>query len=292
MLPVIYLYNIRIYPYGMMMGIGIASAVILFEKKCKRLGFNEDSAFNAAIISVIGGLIGSKIFYYIVEYKEFLKNPLDMIKDFGNGFLIYGGVAGGVLAAYLYTRKKGWPFLKIFDIAAPFIALAQGFGRIGCLFAGCCYGKETRSVFSIRLNNSPFAPHDVNLIPTQIISSIVDFSIFAILIIFDNRKKNKNDGETGALYLLLYGIARFIIEYFRGDPRGTVFNIMSTSQFICIFAVAASIIMFRIAANKRRKAIEEFYDREDDDNSQAILSVDTEKSENKNDVKGNAGKLS
>lgn len=254
MLPVIHLFGINIYPYGMMIALGIICAVTIFMKRCDRSGYDEDSAFNMAVICCICGILGAKVLYIIIEFPNLMKNPIDIIKDFGNGFVIYGGVIGGILAGFICTRRKKWPFFSIFDIALPLIALAQGFGRLGCLFAGCCYGRETRAFYGITFHNSPYAPNNVRLIPTQIFSSIGDFIIFGLLILFD-RKIKKADGQTGAMYLILYSIGRFIIEFFRDDPRGTVFNVLSTSQFICIFTLAAGIILFMISS-KRIKSVE------------------------------------
>lgn len=243
MFPVIHLFNFSIYPYGMMIGIGLVTAILFFMRRCKNRGYNEEIAFNLAIISSISGIIGAKLFYIIIELPQFLKNPGVMFKEFGAGFVVYGGIIFGILAAVWYTRIKKWPFLKIFDIAVPLIAMAQGFGRIGCFFAGCCYGRETSSFIGVEFNNSPYAPHGIHIIPTQLISSLGDFAIFGALLWFDNRKKRR-DGQTGALYLILYSIGRFIIEIFRDDPRGTIFSIFSTSQFICIFTLIVGVVMY------------------------------------------------
>lgn len=245
MYPVIHIFGFSIYPYGLMIGIGLMCAILLFVKRCKNRGYDEDSAFNLAIFCGISGILGAKLFYIIIEFPELIKDPMLIIKDFSNGFVFYGGAIIGILTGYFYTRVKKWPFLKMLDIAVPSIPLAHAFGRAGCLFAGCCYGQETDSVFGITFSDSPYAPHDVSLIPTQIISSIGNLAIFAILLWFDNKKK-KRDGQTGALYLIIYSIGRFIIEFFRGDPRGTVFNVLSASQFICIFVFAAGIIMMYV----------------------------------------------
>jgi len=249
--PVIHIFGINIYPYGMMIGIGLVTAVLLFIKRCKNRGYDEDSAFNIAVLCCISGIIGAKVLFLIIELPQVLRDPMAVLKDFGNGFVIYGGIIFGILAAYIFARFKKWSFLNIFDTAVPLISLAQGFGRIGCFFAGCCYGRETDSFIGMEFNNSPFAPHNVHIIPTQLISSIGNFIIFGILLWFDNKKKTRN-GQTGALYLVLYSIGRFIIEIFRDDPRGTVFNVLSSSQFICIFMFLAGVAMLYLISRKAK----------------------------------------
>jgi phosphatidylglycerol:prolipoprotein diacylglycerol transferase len=199
----------------------------------------------------VAGLVGSKVFYIITVLPDIINDPSLLIKEFNSGFVIYGGVIFGVLTGWWYARNRKWSFMKVFDIAAPLLAMAQGFGRIGCLFAGCCFGKETDSFLGIQFVHSPFAPNHVSLIPTQVISSLGDFAIAGVLMWFDLRRKKK-DGHTGALYLILYSIGRFIIEIFRDDPRGSVFNIFSTSQFICIFVFIAGIILFYYVSRKYR----------------------------------------
>ena len=117
----------------------------------------------------------------------------------------------------------------------PAVAFAQGCGRIGCFFAGCCYGRQTDSWFHIMYTHSQFAPNNVWLIPTQLISSAGNFAIAAIL--FWYAKKNKVTGMVGAMYLALYSIGRFFIEMLRNDYRGFVGS-FSTSQWISIGMVA------------------------------------------------------
>ena len=123
----------------------------------------------------------------------------------------------------------------------PSVALAQGFGRIGCFLSGCCYGRETNCPLSITFRESDFAPNGVPLIPTQIYSSVLDFIHFALLLYIAKHKKT--DGEVAAAYLVCYSIGRFILEFFRGDLiRGSV-GVLSTSQFISIFTGLAGVGM-------------------------------------------------
>ncbi|MBP5306155.1 MAG: prolipoprotein diacylglyceryl transferase, partial [Lachnospiraceae bacterium] len=161
------------------------------------------------------------------------------------GFVVYGGIILGIFAGFLYTRRKKLNFWKYFDIVMPEIALAQAFGRVGCFLAGCCYGEETHNVLHVVFHDSPIAPNGVQLIPTQVYSSLFNFLHFFILI--NVAKKKKADGQVAGLYLIIYSVGRFIIEFFRGDIERGQIGILSTSQFISIFIFAAGILLYAFA---------------------------------------------
>lgn len=227
---------LTIYGYGLMIAVGILAAYLNTERLAKKSGLSPDPVFNILLIGVGFGLVGAKLLYYITIFDEIVKDP-KLLLDFGNGFVVYGGVIAGIVAAFLYCKKKNLVFLRYLDCAAPSIALAQGFGRIGCLLAGCCYGMEMDSPISITFTHSSYAPNNIPLFPTQIVSSIFDFVHFGVLCLLF--KCNRKPGKIGAFYLLFYSVGRFVIEFFRGDMgRGNV-GTLSTSQFISLFVAAA-----------------------------------------------------
>ncbi|MEX1378221.1 MAG: prolipoprotein diacylglyceryl transferase [Eubacteriales bacterium] len=237
---------ITVHGYGLMIAIGLLAAILLADYRGKKQGLDGDLVFNLMIIAIITGFLGAKLLYLVVEFKAFLRDPFGLLLS-GSGFVVYGGIIFGALSAFLYCKKKGISFLKHFDLFMPSIALAQGFGRIGCLGAGCCYGRETESIFHIIFHEANIAPINVPLVPTQIYSSISNFTIAAILLIY--ARKNKRPGNVGLLYLILYSVFRSVIEFFRADYRGSV-GVLSTSQFISIFIFVGAIIAM-IINNKR-----------------------------------------
>lgn len=240
--------NITIYTYGFMMAIGIISAIFITVYRGKKIGIDSDTIFDLAIYGVIAGILGAKLLFIIAEAPYILKNPAVLKDMITGGFVVYGAIIGGVLAGYLFCRIRKIDFLTLFDLVAPSLVLAQGIGRIGCFSAGCCYGRKTTSPFGIVFHNSPFAPNGVRLIPTQLISSLGDFIIAAILFYF--AKKEHKKGQVAGLYMILYSIGRFLVEFLRDDPRGNVLN-LSTSQFICIFVFAAGIMLYNKERLKR-----------------------------------------
>lgn len=241
---------VTIYSYGFMIALGFILCTLLAERRSRKLGLDPDKIVSLAFWCIAGGLLGAKILYYITEIKSIIENP-KLLLDIANGFVVYGGILGGILGGYLFVRKNRLKFLQYFDLAMPSVSLAQGFGRLGCFMAGCCYGVETDGTWGIVFHDSPFAPNGVRLVPTQLISSAGDFLICFILCMYARR--NHKDGSVGALWLILYSIGRFVIEFFRGDPRGNV-GTLSTSQFIAIFMMAAGAAVMAAVHKHRNSA--------------------------------------
>lgn len=244
---------VTIYGYGVMVALSIVAAYLLSEYRAKKKGLDYECIFTLAIWCLVSGAIGSKLLFFITIFDEVVKNPA-IILDFQNGFVVYGGILGGILGGYGYCRYKKWNFWEYFDMVMPQIALAQGIGRIGCFLAGCCYGRETTSSIGIVFQKSAYAPNHVKLVPTQLFSSAFDFGLFAALLLLD--KKKKAHGQVAAAYLILYSIGRFIIEFYRGDAeRGSVGS-LSTSQFIAIFLCVIGLALFFTAdkISKRKRA--------------------------------------
>ena len=230
---------LSIHGYGLMIGIGVIVALVVAAKRAKKSGLDTDFVYGLGLVTLVFGFIGAKLLYCIVEIEAFLNEPMQVLS--GSGFVLYGGIIGGILAAMVYCKYKKVNFFEYFDLAVPSVAIAQGFGRIGCFLAGCCYGRETDSCIGIMFHNSSIASNGIKLIPTQLFSSAGNFLIALVLLLY--ARKNRKTGKVGALYLILYSVGRFIIEFFRNDYRGNV-GVLSTSQFISLVILAIGIAMF------------------------------------------------
>lgn len=233
---------ITIYGYGFMVAVGVLAAFLVGMYREKKYKIGDDQLFSLGIWCLVCGWGAAKVLFIITEIPTLFENPKYFLETLASGFVVYGGLLGGILTGYVFCRVKKLSFLKYFDLVMPSIALAQAIGRFGCLMAGCCYGKVTESAFHIIFPEScNYAPGGVPLIPTQFISAAADFlNFFALLFL---AKRTKSDGQVGGLYLIFYSIGRFIIECFRDDPRGNV-GALSTSQFIAIFVLIAGIVIF------------------------------------------------
>ncbi len=247
--------NVTIYGYGLMIAIGVMMAYLVTEYRAKKHGLDGDPVFAILLIGVSSGFLGAKLLYFITILDEIIANPSLLWTRLADGFVVYGGVIAGILVVSLYCKIKKLHFLSYLDIAVPSIALAQGFGRIGCFLAGCCYGQESDLPIAITFEHSSYAPNGVPLFPSQLVSSAFDFVHFFVLCAL--ARKNRTPGKIGAFYLIFYSIGRFIIEFFRGDlERGNVGG-LSTSQFISIFVMITGIIMLIVFQQKGRTAATE-----------------------------------
>jgi phosphatidylglycerol:prolipoprotein diacylglycerol transferase len=236
-----------------MIGIGIVAAYFLAEYRAEKLHLDSNYIFSFLVFGLLGGFLGAKILYLLTIIKELVKDPSPLLNP-SNGFVVYGGIIGGIAAVLLYCKVKKLPFLRYLDLLIPSLALAQGFGRIGCFLAGCCYGIRMNGPFSVVFQHSAFAPNGVALFPSQIVSSCFDFLNALVLCIL--ARHNKKEGNIMAFYLIFYSAGRFCIEFFRGDlDRGAV-GILSTSQFISILIMAAGIFMY-VFVNRRKNVPQE-----------------------------------
>jgi len=237
---------IKLYSYGLMLAIGVISAFMMAEKRAPKKGLDPEQIFSLGIWCAVGGFLGAKLLFFITEYEKVFAGSLTF-RDIMYGFVVYGGIIGGIFSGYLYCKVKKMNFLKYFDLVMPSIALAQGFGRIGCLLAGCCYGRETDAWYGMEFNHSVYYNMiGVKVIPTQLIMSAANFVHFFLLAFIANKVyKTGKDGVIAGCYLLFYSIGRFLIEFLRNDPRGGV-GVLSTSQFISlfIFAAGAGMVLF------------------------------------------------
>ncbi|MBQ6319235.1 MAG: prolipoprotein diacylglyceryl transferase [Lachnospiraceae bacterium] len=240
-----------VHGYGLMIGLGFLAAVFVGSYLAKRRNLSDGDFVNIAIYVLIIGFLGGKLLHIIVEFKTLLTDPMAVLGS--EGFVVYGGIITGIATIYVYCRIKKLEFLKYIDLFATAVPLNQAFGRVGCLLAGCCYGRETHSHFSLIFPEGCIAPAGVRLVPTQPIMAVGNFLIFAVLFILYIMSCPKKGGEeTGklryvpgfatALYLIMYSAGRFVIEFFRDDYRGWV-GALSTSQFISIFILAGGVVL-------------------------------------------------
>jgi phosphatidylglycerol:prolipoprotein diacylglycerol transferase len=182
----------------------------------------------------------------VVDFDQFRQSPADLLSLARSGGVFYGGLILAVLVAFWYIGRHNLPFWRTCDVFAPAIALGHVTGRLGCLAAGCCYGRPTDVAWAITFRNPLAAanvgtPLGIPLHPTQLYEAGAELLILVALLATERRGR-PFPGRTFWAYMLLYAVSRYIIEMFRGDPRGMVLG-FSTSQFISIILGPLSLAM-------------------------------------------------
>jgi phosphatidylglycerol:prolipoprotein diacylglycerol transferase len=236
-----------IYAYGLALVLAFFVCAILSSLQAKREGQDAEQIFNLLFFVFISGIIGSRVFYVLNNAVFYLHNPLEIIMLQHGGLAWFGGLILGSAAAIFFIKQHKMNLLKTLDLLAPFIALGQAIGRIGCLLNGCCYGRE--SEFGLY-----FKVFDQVLIPTQLYSSLLLLLIFVILRFRQDAKHLPGEIFTG--YLFLYSLKRFFIEFLRNDsPKSfyglTLFQLLSLGMFV--FSLGMIIKLFLLKKNTVKK---------------------------------------
>jgi phosphatidylglycerol:prolipoprotein diacylglycerol transferase len=241
--------DITVATYGVLLAIAFIAALWLTAELAARDGLPKNRIYDLGLYILAAGLLGSKVLMIITEWNELgdwrRVFSFDLLRS---GGVYFGGFLGALLASVILMRLWKLPWRKTADAFAPGVALGHAIGRIGCFSAGCCWGKPTTSWIGVRFTEKAGeltgVPIDVALIPTQLIEAAANLLIFGALLWI--RKRRAFDGQVIYSYLIIYSIARFTIEFWRDDPRGSVLW-FSTSQLISIvlFALGVGLMIYQ-----------------------------------------------
>jgi phosphatidylglycerol:prolipoprotein diacylglycerol transferase len=277
--------NQPIHSYGALIVIGFLLALNVSKWQARKLNMKEEDVMDFGFWALMGGLIGARVIFIAVEWRDyFITQPFTEIAWLGfkiptifafwqGGLVYWGGFLGGFVAAILYTRDRKLPRLLFFDLMVIGVPLAQLFGRLGCVSAGCCYGQALSSensfglrfppgsaAFETLLNHAP-APiraymiehaHTWPLFPSQFAEAFGAFLIFVILVFSSSRKYFH--GQILLTYAVLYSIMRSCLELLRGDSeRGYVIQgVLSTSQFISLCVISLALLAAVVMTSKNK----------------------------------------
>lgn len=234
--------------YGVLLALGLVLALWSAKLRASRAGLPGEKVVDLGVWIVLWGLVGGKVLLVITN-PSYLKSSEGLVNLLRAGGVFYGGLLGALLAAVVLFRRYLLPFFPVADTLAPSISLGHAFGRLGCFTAGCCYGSACATPWGVVFTNPKAAeisgtPLGVPLHPTQLYEAFFNFANYLFLAWWFRRWQGKGfHGQVFGAYLALYGVARFIIEFFRGDAdRGFVLGgLLSTSQVIAAVLVPVGI---------------------------------------------------
>ena len=225
---------VTVYSYGVMIALAAIVCAFLLSRDAKAYKIPSDVIYDLMFWVVAWGIIGARIFYVFLMWDYFSPRPLEMIMIMHGGLAWQGGLLGGALAGIWFVKHKKLTLKVFMDLVAPYIALGQAIGRIGCFFNGCCYGKAV--AWGIY-----FPVHQARLVPTQLYETAGLFLAFIILKFAQRRPHHP--GMIFVLYLWLAAIERFMVEFYRAD-HDVLWLDLSLFQYISLGMIVIGIFLF------------------------------------------------
>ncbi len=234
---------LTVYSYGVMLALAVVICALLLSRDAKAMGITAEEIYDLVFWVVLVGIIGARIFFIFLNLAYFSENPVATIMIQKGGLAWQGSLIAGLAAALVTIKRKKWPMGKMLDAIAPYAALGQSIGRIGCFLNGCCYGREVPwGIY--------FPVHDARLHPAQLCDSVGLLIMFFIL--KRMQKGNQAGGSIFVLYLMLASAQRFIIEFFRAD-HFIVWSGLSIFQWVSIVVFLSGAYVYAHLKNRSRK---------------------------------------
>ncbi len=272
--------NFTLNTYGLLLAISFIVGLYVMARIAERDGLDRNRVYDLGLWVLAASLLGSKLLMVLTEWDYYRSRPGQILTldFFRSGGVFYGGFIAAVLASIVVMRRYRLPWWRTADAFAPGIAIGQVIGRLGCFSAGCCWGEPTTSMLGVHFTERG---HDItgvptivnhlidanqrelwsqklggliaplNLHPTQLYEAGATLVILAILLWLMRRKQF--EGQIILVYAALYSLARFVIEFWRDDPRGELFGI-STSQLIAVPLLIGSVFLYVVRLRRQRDA--------------------------------------
>jgi phosphatidylglycerol:prolipoprotein diacylglycerol transferase len=253
--------SLTVHSYGTLLACGILLGLWLAQRRARPAGLNPDSVWNVGVYMILAALVGAKVWLVLAFWDYYRANPSEIFSlgTLQAGGVWYGGMLTALAVVIFYTRRTKLPLLSLIDVYAAPLSLGHGIGRLGCFSAGCCYGKPTAVAWGVVFHDEYAhqlvgTPLEIRLHPTQLYEAGAEFLIFSTLLFLDARKHRP--GQVFGTYVFLYGIARFTIEFFRGDPGRTLLfgGAVSIMQIVSIGLMALGIWLWTRGAASENPA--------------------------------------
>jgi len=236
--------SVKVFSYGAMVALGVLIATFLIYRHALARNLDAEKIVDLIFWIVFWGLIGGRILYVLIYSEIYFNNPWEIIKIYKGGLVFHGGLISGVIAAIIFIARNKLAFLKTMDIIVLYLPLGHAIGRIGCFLNGCCFGKPTDLPLGV-----VFPGHSIAVHPTQLYSSVL--LLITFLILFNIEKRKRFTGQIVSLYLIIYGLMRFSIEFLRDNP--TVLGFLTIFQCISIVLVFTGLLLY-VALNHKMKS--------------------------------------
>jgi phosphatidylglycerol:prolipoprotein diacylglycerol transferase len=227
-----------IHTYGVLLAIGCIVGLAVAARRARREGIDAERIADLGAWLIVSGMLGGKLFHMIFFWDDFMAGwRAEGLRSLREGFVFYGGFIVASFVAVVYARRKRLPLAKLTDVLAPSVALGHAFGRLGCFFNGCCFGRPCSLPWAVTFP-PPHLMSGIPVHPTQLYEVFGNLLIFAGLSVYYRHKRF--DGQIWWLYVLSYGVLRFIVEFSRGDYATHYVGVLTIGHFITMTMIAVS----------------------------------------------------
>lgn len=223
--------------YGVFVAIAVFVGIWWSAREGERRGFSRQAIYDFATVTLIAGFIGARLYYVLLsEPQTYLQNPWEILAVWHGGLAMQGGLLAGLLAGVWYVRRHGLPFWRFSDAVIPGLILGQTVGQIACLLNGDTYGKPTTLPWAIVFTNpEAMAPLGIPLHPIQVYELLAYLVVFVV--VHRVARRTNRPGAVTVTYAVLYGVARFAMEFFRAEPP-TIAGIVVPQAMSALLAAA------------------------------------------------------
>lgn len=259
MYPVLYQSNGFVLPtYFVVVSIACCICIWWVAKRADQQNLNRNLALDITLVVLGSGFIGARAFHIFFEYPNiYIESPIRIFKFWEGGFVFFGGALVGSICGLIFAKYKKADLRVWLDFSAPVVALGYAIGRIGCFFAGCCYGKFCTLPWAVVFPAGVEAPNGIPIHPTQLYAVFLESITLSLLLLIEANKSKTNffaklyskPGDVFYLWMMLHGIGRIIMETYRDDFRGNTFVGLSLSTIISLLAVFAGVGLYLFDSN-------------------------------------------
>jgi len=242
MYPILFKFGwLTVTSFGVMLAVAFIVGLYFMRREMAQRGMDPDIAYDMVLAVAFGALIGARLFFVAAHWSDYYaKAPADILAIWKGGLVFYGGLLGGGIAMYLVARIRKLNVVRLADCVAAPLAIGTAIGRIGCFLNGCCYGVASDSSLALSFEGSGYAG---TYLPTQLVEMAWALVMFGVIFFWLERAKIfKKDGSIFLVYLLLYSVGRFFVEFVR-FATWHLFGIFTFAQLISVAVFAAALFL-------------------------------------------------
>ena len=234
----------KMHAWGLFLLIGFLLTVVRAAKVAPKYGVDPSALWDSSLIGLFGGVLGGRLAFVAQEWSQFSANPGEILKIWTGGMTSVGGIVGGLVAGLIAAKKRGLNVGAVADLAGVSFPIGYFFGRLGCFFNGCCYGTHCDAPWAISFKDEAGGFHD-HVHPTQLYAVLASAIMYAILTFLEKRPRIRFQGELLLAFAALYGIYRFVVEFWRAqDGPQSIKAGLSTGQWASVAIFALALVAF------------------------------------------------